>query len=267
MKIQPLDSYHSPQIPTRDYVDYNPEILNHIPRRWMTDAVVLTALAGTVMLLSSCKSNTGPNKTPNLKVAPVFKHGEGLGAFGCVMVTPPVFLSEVEARDVIRQEALKAGIAFDLTHNPVIEVPVPRYSKLLKRRFGVRFHPVYIDGINKKRHIYYKYISVDDSLKLEPDEPVTYSVSSTNAKQNAESLRNTLNTSSQTGVYGIFYDPVTDVPVCNYGKYSKFPKSQRYQLIENEKLKNELKAKTESKKLLRAQVQDFIKWLKTEGII
>jgi hypothetical protein len=43
-------------------------------------------------------------------VAPIFKHGEGRGAVGCVVVSPPVFLSEEEAMQIIGEELAKSGI-------------------------------------------------------------------------------------------------------------------------------------------------------------
>jgi hypothetical protein len=52
-------------------------------------------------------------------VAPIFEHGEGRGATGCVVVTFPVFLSEEEAMQVIREELAEHGI--DLTRGPDLE--------------------------------------------------------------------------------------------------------------------------------------------------
>ena len=37
-------------------------------------------------------------------VAPVFEHGKGRGIAGCIVVAPPVFLSEEEALQVISEE-------------------------------------------------------------------------------------------------------------------------------------------------------------------
>ncbi|HBO43451.1 MAG TPA: hypothetical protein DD670_05880, partial [Planctomycetaceae bacterium] len=44
-------------------------------------------------------------------VAPVFEHGEGSGSTGCIVMTPPVFLSEEEAMQIIKDELAKHGIA------------------------------------------------------------------------------------------------------------------------------------------------------------
>ncbi len=93
MNIQPVDSYHSPNIPTRDYVDDNPEILNHIPRRWIRNAFVITVLASAVVCLSSCGRRT-----------------QGLSASN-------VFLSEADVRDIMRSEAAKSEVSFSTFEN------------------------------------------------------------------------------------------------------------------------------------------------------
>ena len=43
-------------------------------------------------------------------VAPVFEHGEGRGATGCIVVSPPVFMSEEEGMQILREELAKHGI-------------------------------------------------------------------------------------------------------------------------------------------------------------
>ncbi len=64
MKITPVGTYTKPDIPTILHVDEHPEILKHIPRRWIRDAMIMTALAGTVMLLSSCGGGSHKVSTP-----------------------------------------------------------------------------------------------------------------------------------------------------------------------------------------------------------
>ncbi|XHR27970.1 MAG: hypothetical protein ACFUZC_18825 [Chthoniobacteraceae bacterium] len=68
---------------------------------------------------------------PALRVAPLFAHGKGQGAFGCVVVTPPVFLTEAEAREVIEEEAKKAGVDFTERGHKLSKVPVPFLEKFI----------------------------------------------------------------------------------------------------------------------------------------
>ena len=52
-------------------------------------------------------------------VAPVFIHGEGRGALGCVVVSPPVFLSEAEALEVLAHVGLRQVLR---QHDAVVDV-------------------------------------------------------------------------------------------------------------------------------------------------
>ena len=42
-------------------------------------------------------------------VAPIFEHGAGQSALGCVVVSPPAYLTEEEALEVLHEELLAAG--------------------------------------------------------------------------------------------------------------------------------------------------------------
>ncbi len=44
------------------------------------------------------------DSTEEISVAPIFEHGEGRGATGCVVIVPPVFLSEEEALQIANEE-------------------------------------------------------------------------------------------------------------------------------------------------------------------
>ncbi len=292
MKITPADNYKSPNIPTRDYVDDNPEILNHIPRRWMSDAAVITALAGTVMLLSISRSVATQKNANVAKIAPVFLHGDGkwarpmpgmpgppvylsenevrniirnntpnrsvqLPATGkFIKDVSPTFLSETEAQEVIRDEASKYDILFNTSDKQQTVISVPKTTG----KQGIkRYIPFKLDGSDNKRHIYFEFISRDDTTSLQSSKiisPVsTYNESS---KITAKELRSVLRKACKRGIYGVFYDPViyrTDA--------IQFPEEGDAKVYASTSLQAKIKAKS----LLRAQVKDFIKWLKTEGVI
>ena len=69
-------------------------------------------LADTARLSAADSSpKGGPNPTQTNAVAivaPIFQHGEGRGATGCIVMSPPVFLSEEEALLVVREELGKS---------------------------------------------------------------------------------------------------------------------------------------------------------------
>ncbi len=96
MKVTPISTYTTPDIPTISYVDEHPEILSHIPRRWIRDAMIMTALAGTVMLLSSCGgSHKDPEPEPPLAGIPAAS----------------AFSSETDVSRIIHNEAMKYDIS------------------------------------------------------------------------------------------------------------------------------------------------------------
>jgi hypothetical protein len=114
MKSKPVRKYASPKYPTRLEVATRPDLLQrHQPpawRRWpeLTGAAGLFLLAGTARLSAADSSPKGSQNPAQAKavaiVAPIFQHGEGRGATGCIVMSPPVFLSEQEALQVIREE-------------------------------------------------------------------------------------------------------------------------------------------------------------------
>ena len=51
-------------------------------------------------------------KQASVLVAPIFEHGKGRGATGCIVIAPPVFLSEEDARQAIEEELKRIKINF-----------------------------------------------------------------------------------------------------------------------------------------------------------
>ena len=156
MKVTPVVYYKKPGYPTGADMKSRPELLKKVPHRWSGNGVVLTAL-GMSLALCACAArgdtepggvkpgNTEPGvgepedtgaggagqdyrgKTEDGEahkglVAPVFIHGEGTGAYGCIAVTAPFFLSEEEAWEIIKSEAESyKGITFARNTPPVLE--------------------------------------------------------------------------------------------------------------------------------------------------
>jgi len=77
--------------------------------------------------MANCHGSKADDTTPS-KVAPIFEHGKGRGVFGGE-VAPPRFLTEEEARNVIVDEAKKAGVTF-VAGGPVLpNISVPITSR------------------------------------------------------------------------------------------------------------------------------------------
>jgi hypothetical protein len=175
-------------------------------------------------------------------VAPLFIHGDGRGAFGCEVVVPPVFLSEAEAREVIVEEAKKAGLYMVGGTTPVPGVTLDAYKNSRKPTT----EKLTLDGFDKKKKVGFVFVSVEDSERW--SEPSLSSVTSVQLKPLAEKVRKKVEAAKPEMTVGVFYDPMPQ------GKWdeSKAAAAQR---------------KISDREELRKQVRDFVKWLKSQGVI
>lgn len=134
---------NKPNYPTRKQIQ--PHLLTDtLPANWKP----LAALAGA-LLLASCdnpkpqttsqtQASTTPSTQPaitvqftslppidTLQIAPIFLHGQGRGAAGCVAISPPVFLSEEDALNIIKEQLTPTGLNLQKT---TLQFPTPLYN-------------------------------------------------------------------------------------------------------------------------------------------
>lgn len=281
MELRPVKQYQEPTLPTRQIIDECPELLRLVPRRWQANPVVLSALAGVCTLMLG--SRVLADKQPAIvsKVAPIFQHGEGYGGFGCIAVNPPVLLSEDEARQVIVDEAKRSGVSFVDTGKTLARVPVPITGRWpFKADIDVQGNynkqersypqPLKLDGVDEKRSIAFEFVSWHDYVQWESPDESKYRLSTAGhyaMLDAAESLRAGLVRTKPQGIYGVFYDPcVGPKDAQKQFNYSP-PYNEEGVDWDAEREKQASMAKEIASKELRKQVQDFIKWLKTQGVI
>jgi hypothetical protein len=220
-----------------------------------------------------------PASRPGVKlartvVAPLFLHGSGRGATGCVIMTPPVFLSEEEALLVIREELALHGIELGPGGRKLGDIQVaPRVRRRLDdgsldsdwldfvRDRGVVPIPdkaaaLEIDAEDPRQGVAIEFVSVADYRALggigsevelvDERGQVTGGISSSvedydfrDAAQYvvAEARRQGLTPMR----LGVFYDPFTQSA-------------------------DEDEARRRSRDLLRQQAQDFARWLRLQGV-
>ena len=256
MKIEPIRRYAQPQLPTREIVDEHPELLRLLPKRWQANSAVVAALAACVALSGCAKSGSkGPSQ-----VAPVFMHGDGRGSLGCVAVNPPVFLSEGEARAVILDEAKRAGIVLaDHAVLPDVGTPATTTQYQSETHYRMRTRAVTLDGFNRKRLIGFEFVSRHDFDNWKGWEWGRSTVSRYDILTAAQVLRNGVSAAEPAGAYAVFYDP------CLGPWDAKGIGGPRPDYTQRRTLNR--KAGQMSREQLRAQVKDFIKWLKAQGVI
>lgn len=311
MKVKPVVYYRKPGYPTGADIQSCPGLLKCVPDRWAKNGVVLTAL-GMSLALCACgargdvepgtavqgdaepgtavQGDTEPGGTAqgglnqagrsgsgtagNGLVAPVFTHGAGTGAYGCIAVTAPFFLSEEEAYEIIKSEAERYGdIAFTRKSPPVLEdVKLPEsrlYSGAAEKKGTVREGDLCLDGADAENRIAFEFISRDDVYEWRKEnEEATATVTLYDAKGTAEKLREELVSYGPHMSLGIFYDPCNDVDMD--GALDAMAKAEEQGETfdwDGAKLENEARARAKSEEELRAQVRDFLDWLKGQGVI
>lgn len=276
MKIKSVKQTKRPNYPTLEFYIENPELLSKsIPESWIRNKYVATSLA-TFILFGSPKTRVLANPSiteiidkigseekeqtlvetqDSVKIAPIFAHGDGSGATGCVVMSPPVFISEDEAKSIIFKAFDAEGIKFNTIDCPKIKFTA---TPIANDCFGFNDTTkvstanveLKMDGYNKELNLAIQFVSRDDFSKFRSDDGCWSSVQSFNTKKAAEIIREELIANGKTNTV-VFYDPITNI---DFKSNNNWKKSQT-------------DAKEEAQNLLLAQVEDFINWLKKENFI
>lgn len=271
MQIRPVKRYGQPEYPTNRILEEHPELLRLIPKRWRENRVLIAALTGVCVLMTSSRVlSAGKTPTPTSRVAPIFQHGGGVGSYGCIATAAPVFLSEDEARLIITDEGKRAGLTFVPGTTTLKDTSVPEIEALdmqvtrkdgklakLPAKFRTKKANVKLDGEDKKRKIAFEFVSHEDFTEWSVKDPVQVaSVAWDDLLGTAALFRESLAKSKPQGTFGVFYDPVA---------YQPF----RFDLSDysSEAVAQANAEREQAEKDLRAQVKDFIKWLKSQGVI
>jgi hypothetical protein len=174
------------------------------------------------------------------EVPPIFEHGEGRGITGCVVLAPPAFIAEDEARDIIIAEFSKYGIIFN--------------EQDIKLNNGI-----YLDGLSNEYGIGFVFASAADYRRWELKSSVMSSVQWYDIKKIAEKLRRRLKHNDRC-LTAIFYDPMPSSydPLRCYG-------DDNYEDFQKARVSGEISAQTRARTMLQWQVQDFIAWLTCSG--
>lgn len=294
MKTKPVKRYRQPPYPTRLEALSDPELLRrNLPPGWRS----IPGMAGSIALFlaanSLAKGGEPGAPTPGGSaaiVAPIFEHGEGRGATGCMVVAPPVFLSEEEAWQVIDEEMARHGVKLSQKAVPLKGVQIPRRFQTLhilengKGEWRVSdvdgsAKPFLADRENPQKRLALEFLSEKDYFSKAGAPSSMSTVQSYDFRGTAKRLAEDIRKQGQEKVYlGIIYDPVANP------EYPKGVQLQTQQEWEKSLKQGSPEAKTaserdasakalrlqetnESRRLLRLQVQDFLKWLEAQGAI
>ena len=243
---------------------------HHEQPRYPTRREVLAGAASFALVnLAGCNFAVAESEAGKVTVAPIFQHGEGRGATGCVVISPPVFLSEEEGMQILREELakhgiqLKAGATLEGVRVPARIVMTEWVNKVgekqqLKRSLVEvpdRAKPLKLSGLDTTKKIAVEFVSHDDYFDL--GGPMSGStVQHYDFKDTAGHLTAQVKQQGKTPTFlGVFYDPAAKAPAAEPSKEAAT--TDRSKRIENWRKEME-QGKAESKKLLRQQAQDFV---------
>jgi hypothetical protein len=307
MKSKPVRKYTQPKYPTRLEIAVRPALLQrHQPPAWrkwpeLTGAAGLFLLADTARLPAADSSPKGSQALTQTNavaiVAPIFEHGEGRGADGCIVMSPPVFLSEEAALQVIREEMATKGVQLRTNQTKVAGVT---FGSLWKPGVGSQQEPFKADVADPKKKVFVEFLSERDARlwdwEREREERATRgtnsafvvysSVNSYDLPQTAAYFAKRVKQQATDKVYfGTFYDPIAGTWNFGHQAAAEPPAGQAKPTghWEDVKFTNGSLTATwsgqgkppgqrvdpiiESRRLLRLQVQDFLKWLQAQGAI
>jgi hypothetical protein len=269
MKTKPVKRYREPRYPAKLQVLSHPALLRqNLPPAWrtvpeMAGAMALCLAANT----ATCNAQGAPGGSTNAAVAivaPVFEHGEGRGATGCIVVSPPAFLSEEEAWQVIEMELSRHGVNASEKKFEVRGVMIPvlreRWKRQDKKAKTMVAEPIgwsapfRADRVDSKKQIVVEFVSKEEYHVL--GGPLrSSSVQHYEFKEVARSLAEQVKAQAKDKIYlGVLYDPAL---------HSDYEPGRTVADMEQACTATV----AESKRLLRLQVQDFVKWLQAQGAI
>ncbi|MBN1810186.1 MAG: hypothetical protein JW909_14065 [Planctomycetes bacterium] len=286
-----LESYRRPSYPARNEALADPAFLQeHVPSGWQPAAGILSAVALSLACgahLEARETTPAPAEKPDAKkeepagktaepvtgsqVAPVPKRGEGRGAMGCNAITPPVYITETEALEIINDKFAEYGITMTRQEVEWEDIKfAPKFRGIKRTRSGKavfvleeikqREQALSIDGMTADGRIAFEFVSCADHEPLggsfTESQTRTYEL-----RRVALEVAQRLKADGRPGVYfGLFYDPLEKPD------YAKIFHEQRFaRKIDVGKEKK--KAKDRAVELLKAQVDDFAAWLKTQGVL
>ncbi len=295
MELRKVRNYKTPGYPQKTEVSNNPELLRNLPSRWKGNLYACVAASSLFMVaLSGCGKlgddsvNTGDSGlnnasqapvntgvTPTIKksapgvIPPVFVHGDGSGSFGCTSVAPPVFLSEEEAYQVICDESRAYGMDFKRDGLEIKDTEIPStfiyFIPEMKNTVNGLDGDLTVDGYDENKKIGFEFVSKDDFVGWKAGQQFYSSVESYNVLKAAEVLQKGLTKKNDGNTIGVFYDPMPQVNVENFKNTRIKDISINDKVIDG--IKGEAERRQEAIMGLRAQVKDFLNWLKAEGII
>jgi len=282
MKSKPVRKYSQPKYPTRLEIAARPALLHrHQPPSWRKWPE-LTGAAGLFLLADATRlpaADSPPNASQNpaaakavAVVAPIFEHGKGRGATGCIVMSPPVFLSEEEALQVIREEMAAKGLELATNQTAVAGVTladwslpkpgVPKSPNTYKACAADPKKKVFVEFVSQRKAWRWNYERGKEEGNLHLSTVQSYDM----PKTAAYVAKRVKQQAADKIYFGTLYDPIAGTIDIQKAAAQSPPGKSTGQLTRR-LLQLRVDARAESRRLLRLQVQDFLEWLQAQGAI
>jgi hypothetical protein len=280
MEIKPVNNIEKPKYPLKDEVTRE-TINSSLPKRWVSGRTVKIALgtlaavslagcavikvptAGVPLPPSATSEASFATASPDtsvyggvpmlatIKVAPLFVHGEGRGAYGGDMASVPAFISEDEALAIINEAAKEYGLSFSSAEVPEFSNVLLPVTELSPDDTESSAEPsgkgtltaLKADFADSAHNIAIEYVSVED-IKKWSSGPSNATIEYYETEDTAGKLSEALEEADRGSYYtvAVLYDP------CMHADKEK-------------------DAREMSETELKAQATDYFKWLHDQGII
>lgn len=284
LSVKPTRRHERPVYPTKLEIRADSRLLaRHLPPAWLGHRELAGAAAACLAIGSvglaedqslATPAQAGAARSNAAIVAPVFTP-EGVVrpkqaiarrnednrsnrvTLACVAVSPPVYVSEEEALQIIKEELGKQGL--DLCEEDVelqsVQVKGTYYESQMDWVTGVRTggfvekaKPLQLDLKDPRRNVGIEYVARYDLLPLGGGR----SAASHNPRAVAQYVSQEVENQGENVFFGALYDP-----------QGQLPANMRYTRPGEERQR----AEAECRRLIRLQVTSFVEWLKGQGVI
>jgi hypothetical protein len=293
---RPMPHRPSPAYPTKlDALAASGLLEKHVPLAWLGRREIAGAL-GAFLAVGAAGCRPTPAEPENIGelarlpgggpaiVAPVFQHGEGRGrsrsAMACIAIASPVYLTEAEALIVIAEELRKAGLNMSGQLVKLDEVIITGHEwktgyEWVSGRRGDAYlefkEPLRTDLADLQRSVAVEFISYDDFDPLGGNDREGASMDFVAV---ATAVDDEVRRQARGLYFAAFYDP-TQYMLHGEGfdpngltDLSDEQQWQEFQRRSDEAFNNARdNVRAKARELLRLQVQDFVAWLKGQGVI
>ena len=186
-------------------------------------------------------------------------------------MSPPVFLSEEEALQVITEEMTAKGVKLGTNQTEVAGMTVERW----KHGVGTTRDPYLARAGDPKKKVYIEFLSRrnarhwDFEREAKDGEFRVSTVQSFDMPKTAAYMAERVKREATEKIYfGTFYDPIAATMDMQKAAAQSTPGKPKSTAQLNQLARQmQVDARAESRRLLRLQVQDFLKWLQAQGAI